>query len=74
MLCGHTHMPFVRLVDRRLVVIDRAIAQVVEQSTYPDRRKWAEYLLRAVASDAEALMAFALRDGRPSAQLQSPSG
>jgi len=105
-VCGHTHMPFVRLVDRRLVVnagsigmpygrpggswallrdgsvmlrrtlvdIDRAIAQLVAQSTYPDRQDWADYFLRAVASDAEALTAFAPRDGRGDALLGPSSG
>jgi predicted phosphodiesterase len=95
-VCGHTHMPFVRLVDRRLVVnsgsigmpygrpggswallrdgqvslrhtdidVDRAIASVIASSGYPDRAEWAEYFLRARASDAEALSAFAPRDGR----------
>jgi hypothetical protein len=95
-VCGHTHMPFVRLVDRRLVVnsgsigmpygrpgaswallrdgqvslrhtdidVDRAIASVIASSGYPDRAEWAEYFLHARASDAEALSAFAPRDGR----------
>jgi len=95
-VCGHTHMPFVRLVDRRLVVnsgsvgmpygltggswalmrdgavtlgrteidVEAAIARVVKESTYPDRRTWAEYYLRATSSDADALTAFAPRDGR----------
>ena len=95
-VCGHTHMPFVRLVDRRLVVnagsigmpygraggswallrggavtlhhtpvdVDAAVAAVVAGSGYPDRQAWADYYLRATASDAEALTAFAPRDGR----------
>lgn len=96
MVCGHTHMPFMRLVDRRMVVnpgsigmpygrtgghwallrdgnvtlrrtevnVDAAIAQVVDQSGYPDRRAWAEYYLRATFSDASALTTFSPRDGR----------
>jgi predicted phosphodiesterase len=96
-VCGHTHMPFVRLIDRRLVInpgsigmpygrpgghwallrdgdvalrrttvdVDSAIAQVVAESSYPDRQNWAEYYLRATSSDAEALTVFAPRDGRP---------
>ena len=96
-VCGHTHMPFLRLVDRRLVVnpgsvgmpygragghwalfgsgsvtlhrtvidVDAAIAQVVSESSYPDRQEWADYYLRAVAGDAEAIGAFGPRDGRP---------
>jgi predicted phosphodiesterase len=96
-VCGHTHMPFVRLVDRRLVInpgsigmpygrsgghwallrdgdvalrrtavdVNAAVAQVVAESGYPDRQNWAEYYLRATSSDAEALTAFAPRDGRP---------
>jgi predicted phosphodiesterase len=95
-VCGHTHMPFVRLVDRRLVVnpgsigmpygrtggswallhdgavtlhrtpvdVDAAVADVVAGSTYPDRRAWADYFLRSVAGDADALAAFGPRDGR----------
>ncbi len=95
-VCGHTHMPFVRLVDRRLVInpgsigmpygrsggswallrggqvslrhttidVEAAIAAVLAGSTYPDRQDWAEYYLRASASDAEALTVFAPRDGR----------
>jgi predicted phosphodiesterase len=95
-VCGHTHMPFVRLVDRRLVMnpgsvgmpygrtgghwallrdgavtlrrtpvnIDDAITSLVDASTFPDRRAWADYFLRATASDAEALTAFAPRDDR----------
>ncbi|GAB2647236.1 metallophosphoesterase family protein [Kribbella swartbergensis] len=96
-VCGHTHMPFCRLVDRRLVInpgsigmpygrpggswallrdgavtlrstavdIDEAIANVVANSTYPERRDWAEYYIRAASSDAQALTSFAPRDGRP---------
>lgn len=95
-VCGHTHMPFTRLVDRRLVInpgsigmpygrpggswallrdgavtlrstavdIDAAIANVIADSNYPDRRDWAEYYLRATSSDAQALTSFAPRDGR----------
>ncbi|WP_312875845.1 metallophosphoesterase family protein [Arthrobacter terrae] len=96
-VCGHTHMPFVRLVDRCLVAnpgsigmpygrpggnwallqdgavslhrtiidIEAAIARVVAESDYPDRREWADYFIRAAASDAESLTAFATEDGRP---------
>jgi len=96
-VCGHTHMPFVRLVNRRLVVnpgsvgmpygrpgghwallsagsvslhrtaVDVAamIARVVAESSFPGRHEWAEYYLRATASDAEALAVFGPRDGRP---------
>jgi predicted phosphodiesterase len=96
-VCGHTHMPVTRLVDRRLVVnpgsigmpygrpgghwallkdgavslrrveidVDAAIAEVVADSTYPDRSVWANDYLRAQASDADAITAFAPRDGRP---------
>lgn len=98
-VCGHTHMPFVRLVDRRLVVnpgsvgmpygragahwallrggdvtlrrtpfdLDRARAEIVATSTYPEREEWADYHLPARASDAEALTTFAPRDGRAGA-------
>ncbi|HEU5156783.1 MAG TPA: metallophosphoesterase family protein [Streptosporangiaceae bacterium] len=95
-VCGHTHMPFVRLVDRRLVVnpgsigmpygsagghwallragevslrrtaidIEAAIAQIVRESGFADRRAWAEEYLRAANSDADAVTAFGPRDGR----------
>lgn len=95
-VCGHTHMPFTRLVDRRLVINpgsigmpygrpggswailrggvvtlrrtevnpDLTVARVVADSSYPDRRAWAEEYLRTPASDAEALTSFAPRDGR----------
>jgi predicted phosphodiesterase len=95
-VCGHTHMPFLRLVDRRLVVnpgsigmpygrsggawallrsgqvelrhtpvdIEAAVAQVVDESGYPDRQSWADEYLRSVNSDADALRAFGPRDGR----------
>jgi predicted phosphodiesterase len=97
-VCGHTHMPFVRLVDRRLVInpgsigmpygraggnwallrdgavtlhrteidVERAVAQVVAESSYPDRQAWADEYVRATHSDAEALTVFGPRDGRPS--------
>lgn len=105
-VCGHTHMPFLRLVDRRLVLnpgsigmpygrpggawallrdgavtlhrtpvdVEQAIARVVAESTYPDRQEWADYYLRAIASDAEALTAFAPRDGRADAAREPLSG
>ncbi|MFL4476479.1 metallophosphoesterase family protein [Paeniglutamicibacter sp. MACA_103] len=95
-VCGHTHMPFVRLVDRRLVInpgsvgmpygrpggnwallrdgavslhrsiidVDETIERVVAESSYPNRRQWAEYFIRSTASDAEALTVFGPRDGR----------
>ncbi len=98
-------MPFVRLVDRRLVVnagsigmpygrpggswvllkdgsvtlrrtlvdVDRAIAQLVAGSSYPNRKAWAEYFLRAEASDAEALTSLAPRDGRYGTSVEPSS-
>lgn len=96
-VCGHTHMPFVRLADRRLVVnpgsigmpyggvgahwallseddgvamrvtrfdVDAACARVTTESSYPDAREWADYFLWSRGSDADALRAFAPRDGR----------
>ncbi|MCV9993970.1 metallophosphatase family protein [Paeniglutamicibacter sp. ZC-3] len=95
-VCGHTHMPFVRLVDRRLVVnpgsvgmpygrpggnwallhdgavslhrstidVEQTIERVVAESSYPNRRQWAEYFIGSTASDAEALTVFGPRDGR----------
>lgn len=96
-VCGHTHMPFVRMVDRRVVVnfgsvgmpygrpggswallrdggvilrrteidVAEAITRIVNESEYPDRRAWAQEYLLAINSDADALTAFAPRDGRP---------
>lgn len=96
-VCGHTHMPFVRLVDRRLVVnpgsigmpygrpggawallrggqvslrhtpvdVTDAVARIVAESSYLDRAAWASEYVGAVNSDADALAAFAPRDGRP---------
>lgn len=95
-VCGHTHMPFIRLVDRRLVVnpgsigmpygrpggswalltggqvslrhtpvdVDRAVAQVVASSTYPDRAAWADEYVRSRNGDVDAIRAFGPRDGR----------
>lgn len=95
-VCGHTHMPFQRLVDRRLVVnpgsvgmpygrtgphwailrdgtvtlrrslvdVETIAARLVAASRYPQVEQWAEEYVRAVYSDAEALTAFAPRDGR----------
>ncbi|MGH3712571.1 MAG: metallophosphoesterase family protein [Micromonosporaceae bacterium] len=98
-VCGHTHMPYLRLVDRRLVVnpgsvgmpygaagahwallaggavtlgrtkfdVDAACARIAAESSYPDAAQWADYYVRATASDAEALRVFGPRDGRPEA-------
>ena len=95
-VCGHTHMPFARLVARRLVAnpgsvgmpygragahwallaggavtlrrtefdADRACAEVVAGSGFPGAAEWADYYLRARASDADALRVFGPRDGR----------
>ncbi|MGH4036060.1 metallophosphoesterase family protein [Actinomycetota bacterium Odt1-20B] len=97
-VCGHTHMPFVRLVHGRLVVnpgsigmpygragahwallgpgvelrstgfdVEAAITQVTRDSSYPEIAEWADYFLHARATDADALEAFAPRDGRSDA-------
>ncbi|TCO54901.1 metallophosphoesterase family protein [Actinocrispum wychmicini] len=94
-VCGNTHMPFVRLAHGRLVVnpgsvgmpygrpgahwallgagvelrrtvfdVDAAIADIVRDSGYPDAAEWADYYLKARASDAEAIGVFGARDGR----------
>jgi diadenosine tetraphosphatase ApaH/serine/threonine PP2A family protein phosphatase len=95
-VCGHTHMPFTRLVDRRLVVnpgsvgmpygrpgghwallrdgdvslrrtlinVDEVVAAVIAGSGYPEVAEWADYYVRARASDAEAIATFGPRDGR----------
>lgn len=94
---GHTHMPFVRLVDRRLCVnpgsvgmpygraggswallrdgqvelrhtpvdVEAAVAAVVGSSAYPAAQEWAREYVTSANSDADALRAFAHRDGRP---------
>lgn len=94
-VCGHTHMPFVRLAHGRLVVnpgsvgmpygrtgahwallgpgvelrttdfdIETAATRLAQDSSYPAITEWADYYLYARATDAEALTAFAARDGR----------
>ncbi|MEW1722237.1 metallophosphoesterase family protein [Streptomyces sp. NPDC093109] len=97
-VCGHTHMPFVRLAHGRQVVnpgsvgmpygrpgahwallgpgvelrvtafdIDAAIAGLTADCGYGDIAEWADYFLRARAGDADALEAFAPKDGRTGA-------
>ncbi|MCX2182695.1 metallophosphatase family protein [Streptomyces sp. SKN60] len=94
-VCGHTHMPFVRLAHGRLVInpgsigmpygrsgahwallgpgvelrtthfdLQAAATQLSQDSSYPDIVEWADYFLHARATDADALAAFAPRDGR----------
>jgi putative phosphoesterase len=97
-VCGHTHMPFMRLVDRRLVVnpgsvgmpyggagahwalldgtdgavtmrvtpfdLDAACARLVAESAYPEVAAFADYFVRSIASDLDALRVFGPRDGR----------
>ena len=95
-VCGHTHMPFIRLAYRRQIInpgsvgmpyggegahwalladravtmcrtrydVEAACAAIGEQSDYPDVAEWTDYFLYSRASDADALAAFAPRDGR----------
>jgi predicted phosphodiesterase len=95
-VCGHTHMPFVRLAHRRQIVnpgsvgmpygaagahwallaggavslrrsvfdADAAIEAVSRESSYAKAGEWADYFLRAKASDAEAVATFGPGDGR----------
>jgi putative phosphoesterase len=95
-LCGHTHMPFARLVDRRWVVnpgsigmpygrpggawaylrggevslrhteidIEEVCSRIIHESRYEGRRDWVDEYVRGRNSDADALTAFAPRDGR----------
>ncbi|MFC8130903.1 hypothetical protein [Streptomyces sp. NPDC057302] len=44
--------------------IEAAITQVTQDSSYPEISRWADYFLRAQATDADALAAFGPRDGR----------
>lgn len=43
---------------------DDAVDAIIGTSTYPDRASWADYFIRARASDTEALTVFGPRDGR----------
>jgi putative phosphoesterase len=95
-VCGHTHMPFARLVDRRWVVnpgsigmpygrpggswallqrgqislrhtevdLDAVCERIIAESGYEGRREWVDEYVRGRNSDADALTAFAPRDGR----------
>jgi predicted phosphodiesterase len=95
-VCGHTHMQFLRLAHGRQIVnpgsvgmpygragahwallaggaitlrrsdfdVAAACAAVAEQSAFPGAAEWADYFLRARASDADAIAAFGPRDGR----------
>ncbi|MBT2444105.1 metallophosphoesterase family protein [Streptomyces sp. ISL-36] len=102
---GHTHMPYVRLADGRLVVnpgsvgmpygrtgahwallgpgvelrtthfdIEAAIDRLTRDSPYPDIAEWADYFLRARATDADALQVFGPRDGRAVAPPRPADG
>lgn len=95
-VCGHTHMQYVRLAHRRLVVnsgsvgmpyggagaywaligdgvgvslrrtpldLNAVCARVGAESGYPGAAEWADYFVRARASDADALRVFRRRDG-----------
>jgi predicted phosphodiesterase len=94
-VCGHTHMPYVRLAQGRLVVnpgsvgmpygrpgahwcllgpgadlrvtaydIPAAIARLTAHCAYPEIAEWADYFLRARATDTEVLAAWGPKDGR----------
>ncbi|MCS0600380.1 metallophosphatase family protein [Streptomyces sp. LP11] len=94
-VCGHTHMPYVRLAHSRLVVnpgsvgmpygrpgahwcllgpgtdlrvtpydIPAAITRLVRDCAYPGIAEWADYFLRARATDTEVLAAWGPKDGR----------
>ena len=44
--------------------LDVACARIAAESGFPQARAWADYFVRARATDAEALAAFGPRDGR----------
>jgi hypothetical protein len=44
--------------------LQAAVTQLSQDSSYPDITEWADYFLHAHATDADALAAFAPRDGR----------
>jgi predicted phosphodiesterase len=56
-------------VDLRVTEFDpdRACERIVAESGYPQAREWAEYFVRSVAGDGDALEAFGPRDGRTEA-------
>lgn len=43
--------------------VEAAITQVTQESLYPEIAEWADYFLRARATDADALGVFAPRGG-----------
>lgn len=45
--------------------LDRACDRIAAESGFPDVMQWAQYYVRSVAGDADALTAFGPRDGRP---------
>ncbi|MBW4035538.1 MAG: metallophosphoesterase family protein [Proteobacteria bacterium] len=88
-VCGHTHMPFARLVRGRMVInpgsvgmpygrplphwavlgpaitfirspmdLDEACLSVCETSTFPEIADWADYFIRAKASDEDVINLF----------------
>lgn len=44
--------------------VEAAITQATEGSSYPEITQWADYFIRARATDADALAVFGPRDGR----------
>jgi len=94
--CGHTHVQFARLVNRRWIVnsgstgmpygrtgvpwvlldargvqlrstpidLRQVAASIVDSSGFPGVRAWVQEYVLAPASDIDALLAFAERDGR----------
>lgn len=95
-VCGHTHMPFLRLAHGRQIVNpgsvgmpygrpgahwalladgtvslrrstfdpDSACDAIAAESAYPDAAEWADFFVRARATDVDALTTFAPKDGR----------
>ena len=45
--------------------LDAACARIAAESGYPGAAEWADYFVRARASDLDALRVFGPRDGRP---------
>jgi len=52
--------------------IDRACARIRAESGFDEAGEWADYFLRSVASDAEALETFGPRDGRSLTVAEPP--
>jgi hypothetical protein len=51
-------------LHRTILDEEAAIEEIIRDSTYEDRAEWANYFVRAEASDVEVVAQFGPRDGR----------